>query len=79
MKDHKSHNLKFNSYLDKLYNSNKRLIIAVDAGDTSLLGTATAGAGSVTTDTLLEYFARYCDVLDVNFEMEQIDLDAGTD
>ena len=27
MKDHKSHNLKFNSYLDKLYNSNKRLII----------------------------------------------------
>ena len=27
MKDHKLHNLKFNSYLDKLYNSNKRLII----------------------------------------------------
>jgi hypothetical protein len=59
--------------------SSKRLIIAVDAGDTSLLGTATAGAASVTTDTVLEYFARYCDVLDINFEMEQIDLDAGTD
>ena len=59
--------------------SNKRLIIAVDAGDTTLLGTATAGAASVTTDTILEWWARYCDVLDVNFEMEQIDLDAGTD
>ena len=59
--------------------SSKRLIIAVDAGDTTLLGTATAGAASVTTDTILEWWARYCDVLDVNFEMEQIDLDAGTD
>ena len=59
--------------------SSKRLIIAVDAGDTTLLGTATAGAASVTTDTILEWWARYCDALDVNFEMEQIDLDAGTD
>ncbi len=59
--------------------SNKRLIIAVDVGDSSLLGTATPAAAAVTTDTLLEWWARFCDAFDVNFEMEQLDLDAGTD
>ena len=59
--------------------SAKRLIIAVDVGDTTLLGTATAAAAAVTTDTLLEWWARFCDAFDVNFEMEQLDLDAGTD
>jgi len=59
--------------------SRKRLIIAVDVGDSTLLGTATAAAAAVTTDTLLEWWARFCDTFDVNFEMEQLDLDAGTD
>ena len=59
--------------------SSKRLIIAVDVGDTTLLGTATAAAAAVTTDSVLEWWARFCDAFDVNFEMEQLDLDAGTD
>tara|TARA_R100000808_G_scaffold7439_2_gene21901 strand:+ start:12134 stop:13564 length:1431 start_codon:yes stop_codon:yes gene_type:complete len=59
--------------------SRKKLIIAMDAGDTTLRGAAAADASGETDDDVVTWWASLCDSLEINFEMEHIDLDAGTD
>ncbi len=59
--------------------SRKKLIIAVDAGDTTLLGATAADASGDTDDDLLSFWARLSDLAPFGFEMEQLDIDAGTD
>ena len=58
--------------------SRKRLIIAMDAGDTTLIGAASADASSDTDDDVISWWASLCDTLAIDLEMEMLDMDATT-
>jgi hypothetical protein len=50
----------------------------MDAGDTTLIGAASADASSDTDDDVISWWASLCDTLAIDLEMEMLDMDATT-